>query len=187
MTNFAMLDLETMGVCPSSIILSVGVVIFDDFYKIIDKKMWVLDKKEQLQLKRTYNENTLTFWKNQPKEAKEQFNTKEIYSVNRFKEDFYIYIKKFNIDSVWTSAPVLDVGCLHTLYGDGDYLPWKYNQVRCLRTIRDYMKEFPKRDGDNIHHDCLDDCEYQILCLRQSINDMLLYGYNEVMKVKNEK
>lgn len=184
MSNYAMLDLETLGVIPSSIVLSVGIVIFDEKYEIIDKKVWVLNKEEQLKLGRTYNKQTIEFWKDQPEEAKEQFNSKYVYKIDDFKTDFFNFVSKFNIDSVWTSAPVLDVGCLQTIYGDGDYLPWKYNQIRCLRTIRDYMNGFPTRK--NIHHDCIDDCIYQIECLKKSINDMLFYGYNTVKSLKDK-
>lgn len=185
MTNYAMLDLETLGVIPTSIVLSVGIAIFNEKYEIIDKKMWILDKNEQLKLKRTYNQGTVDFWKRQPKEAKEQFNSDEVYNLEDFKINFYNYVSSFKIDTVWSSAPVLDVGCLQTLFGDGDYLPWRYDQVRCLRTIRDYMQGFPDR-GENIHHDCLYDCIYQIECLAKSVRDMLFYGYNTIKEMKNE-
>lgn len=180
---YAMIDLETMGVIPTSIVLSVGVVIFDDCYEIIDKRKYILNRKEQIILKRTYNNNTLNFWKNQPPEAKKQFEG-IVWNIEDFKKDFYDFVSKYKVDCVWSSAPVLDIGCLQTLYGDGDYMPWKYNQVRDLKTIRDYLKEYPKRDG--IHHDCIDDCLYQIECLKISLRDMMFYGYNEIRKLKNE-
>lgn len=43
MTNYAMLDLETLGVIPTSIVLSVGIAIFNEKYEIIDKKcgFWI--------------------------------------------------------------------------------------------------------------------------------------------------
>lgn len=181
-----MIDLETLGVIPTSIVLTVGVVIFDDNYDILDQKKYILDKKEQLLLKRTYCDSTITFWKNQPEEAKQQFKDSHIYSLNEFKKDFFDFVKKYDVKMVWSSAPVLDVGCLQTLYGDGDYLPWKYNQVRDLRTIRDYLRNYPEREG--VHHDCVDDCIYQVICLKKSIKDMMLYGYQEISnQITNKK
>lgn len=181
--NYAMIDLETLGVCPTSIVLTVGVIIFNNRYEILDRKFWVLDKKEQLEMKRTYCQGTIDFWKRQPKEAKTQFQNPSI-KLSDFKKEFSDYIKKFNIKLIWSTAPVLDIGCLQTLYGDGDYLPWKYDMVRDVRTIRDYMKDWPERDSSNYHHDCLDDCEYQILCLQKSIRDMMFYGYEKIKSIK---
>lgn len=182
MSNHLMIDLETLGICATSVVLSVGTAIFDDEYSIIDKKMYVLDKREQLERGRTYNKGTIEFWNNQPKEAKEQFKTNHVYSIDEFKKDFSNFIKQYNVELVWSTAPNLDIACIQTLFeidkNDGSVIPWNYNKIRDVRTVRDYLREYPKREG--IYHNAIDDCLYQIECLKLSIRDMFIYGYNQV-------
>ena len=188
MSNYLMVDLETMGICATSIVLSVGAVIFDDEYNIIDKKLWVLDKKEQLKLGRTFNKETIKFWEEQPPEAKKQFITEHLYSLDEFRKDFTTFVNNYNVRLVWSSAPNLDIGCIQTLFdidNQGDHLPWRFDKIRDLRTIRDYLREYPKRNG--VFHNAVDDCIYQIECLKLSVRDMFIYGYNQVKNQLNER
>ena len=182
MANHLMIDIETLGICATSVVLSVGAVIFNDEYNIIAKKLYILDKKEQLAKGRTYNQGTIDFWNNQPVEAKRQFKTDHVYSIEEFKSDFSNFVKKYDIVFVWSTAPNLDISCIQTLfeidkYG-GSSIPWDYNKIRDVRTVRDYLREYPKREG--IYHDAIDDCIYQIECLKLSIRDMFIYGYQQV-------
>ncbi len=179
-----MIDIETLGICATSVVLSVGVVVFDDEYNIIDKKMYVLDKREQLEKGRTYNKDTIEFWNNQPVEAKKQFHTDHLYSIEEFKNDFNKFVRSYDIDLVWSTAPNLDIACIQTLLEldkNGDsVIPWKFNKIRDVRTVRDYLKQYPKREG--VYHDAIDDCLYQIECLKLSIRDMFIYGYHQINK-----
>lgn len=182
MSNHLMVDIETLGICATSIVLSVGIVVFDDEYNIIDKKLYVLDKKEQIKMGRTFNKDTLDFWNKQPDQSKEQFKTKHLYSIDEFKKDLYSFVSKYDIDLVWSTAPNLDIACIQTLFeidkNGSSLIPWNYNKIRDVRTVRDYLRTYPKREG--IYHNALDDCLYQIECLKLSIRDMFLYGYNQI-------
>ncbi len=64
MATHAMIDIETLGTEPGSVVLSVGAVKFDPFNNIEPNngKHWMLDVDAQTNVGRLVDESTLAWW-----------------------------------------------------------------------------------------------------------------------------
>ena len=81
MATHGMIDLETLGVNPDSVIMTLGAVKFDPFSDVEPHSPLYLkgDVEEQKEsLKRSVDENTLEWWGKQSKEIQEEMHSEKI-------------------------------------------------------------------------------------------------------------
>jgi len=160
-----MIDLETLGTQPYSIILSIGVVAFDfktgergdEFYRTID----VASSKE---VGLTSDQHTIDWWAKQDKAVRDALtiNTKHIHRV--LTELCSWFDTKTYDRFVWGNSARFDLGLLENAYTRcGLVIPWAHYNERCCRTIvalnPDIKNSTPKPAG--AHHPIVD-CHYQI-------------------------
>jgi exodeoxyribonuclease VIII len=161
--KICMLDIETLDVLPTAHILSIGAV---DVYGAA--QFYV--ELEKYQYSRTTSQDTLDWWDKQVikrpvgivplKDALEQF--KSWYEAQAFTE-------------VWCKGSDFDFVILADAFRqEGLALPWKYHQVRDLRTL---IKVFPTVEAPikhTIHHALMDAiCQAEHLrALNSYINTM---------------
>lgn len=177
-----MIDFETFGSTPDTVVLNVGMVWFDRD-SILAEKLWFFALEEQLKsYKRTVDASTLGWWMKQSDQARGQFNSQEKkYSLKEFADEF-IELSAIactahgrGLDDLkpWGNGANFDISILEHIFKNslGWETPWKFWNVHCFRTL-DHMagiKAKCKREGT--HHNALDDAKYQAQCVQYYLNN----------------
>lgn len=178
MKNHFMVDIETMGTLPYSIIMSIGIVAFDiitgelgeEFYKTIDVKS---SKSFNL----IQDKATVEWWNKQDSCIfLELFkNTEQLPTVLKELNSFL----KNNCKTdklMWGNSASFDLGLLRNAYERCGIIPqWYYGNEFCCRTIV-LLNPSVKNNMSKLvgaHHP-ITDCKNQIEYLVKTINS--IYG-----------
>ena len=166
-----MIDLETLDVKPSAVILTVGAVKFnpqtisarDELQELYMR----VDINEQDKLNRSISENTVTWWQTQDEEVQnEAFTDEGRLQLSNVIEEINKFV--WNSGKVWSQGS-FDINILENLYNSLDISPpWQYWQVRDSRTLFDYV------DGSldktiNLHN-ALEDAAQQALAVQRALS-----------------
>ena len=159
-----MVDLETLSTRMDAHILTIGAIAFDtktfeikdSFYKRVDSKSC-----EELGL-HTCKE-TLKFWEAQSREAKEEaFSQVGRMPIADVMTDFVKFWNKNNGDELWCNGANFDEPILSTIFDKLQlHKPWKFWNVRCLRTLMALAGLNMKMFGP-VAHNALEDCKNQL-------------------------
>lgn len=162
-----MVDLETLGTAPGSIILSIGAVSFgpkkehgSTFYEKIS-----IESCQEHGL--TFDADTLSWWMIQSAQARaEAFSGALPLPV--VLQSFIHFIGRDAKDvEIWGNGASFDITLLAAAYRATKLpCPWKFWNERCYRTMKSLYPEVPcERIGT--HHNALDDAMTQALHLAQ--------------------
>jgi hypothetical protein len=157
----AMIDLETLGVDPNSVILTLGALKFDpnSSENPYQEMYFRVDVDSQTEMGRKVDNNTLDWWGKQPTEIfEEALGEKDRISV----EDMLKRINKFavGVDVFWCQGPLFDYAILQDIYRQmGIPAPWQYWQIRDSRTLFSLVPR-EKEDRTGLHN-ALEDCRFQ--------------------------
>lgn len=168
-----MIDIETMGTKPYSVILSVAAIRFDvktgeigdTFYRIIDVKS---AKKAGL----IFDFDTVIWWSNQPEDVRNSI----LKGENRLLLVLHDLMMFIGTESraIWSNSPSFDLSLIRNACERLDIDPiWQYWEERDVRTVSSLMPEVRKsmlREG--IHHNALDDCMFQIKYLVATLSEL---------------
>lgn len=158
-----MLDLETLGTKPGCKIISIGATTFSTDTRNQKQKFYetiMVGLQDQLKS----DQKTLEWWSKQSEEAqKEVFDnpnsirlTKALYLFSNWLESLeatpIIWCKGAGFD-----APILEAAC--EIYGFT--IPWKFRNVRCVRTVMDMFPEIKAPAFNGVKHNALADAEHQ--------------------------
>lgn len=170
-----MIDIETMGTKPYSVILSIGAVKFDrytgeigdEFYRVIDVKS---SKKAGL----IFDFDTVMWWANQPEDVRNSILEGK-NSLFLVLADLMMFIGN-SAATVWSNSPSFDLCLIRNACERVDIDPiWQFWQERDVRTISalapDIRKTLP-REGNA--HNALDDCKSQISYLVATLKNLKL-------------
>jgi hypothetical protein len=138
-----MIDLETMGTTPDSAIVSIGAVIFDPRYGVINMPGFYveLDWDEQ---GRGVCPKTQEWWNQQSEEVRSALDG--IDELRPILRDLAKWLPKDC--KVWANGPTFDISMLEDAYEQFSmYIPWKFWNIRDCRTILDMYES--KRGGTN--------------------------------------
>ena len=167
--NHIMVDIETLGNQPGSLILSIAAMEFsfdpqkkgDSFYVKID-----VEDAQRHGLK--INADTVLWWMKQSEEARQEVINQSnavplVDALARF-ESFANRGRTTN-PYLWAKSPRFDLGILGDAYRKiGRIIPWSFRNERDVRTLLHLepgVKGMGKR-SDHIAHHALDDCDVQI-------------------------
>lgn len=127
-----MLDIETLGMTPGDVILSIGAVEFGDSS---NSYFTGIDLASSLLAGFTINPVTLEWWTQQSEEAKGRaFNAANKQDVRSALEEFAKFVTKDT--RVWAKGPDFDCVMLAAAYQKlGLKQPWSYRHTRDVRTI----------------------------------------------------
>lgn len=156
-----MVDIETLGGGPGSVIVSIGAVEFGDrglcreFYRVID----VLDS---LLAGLRVDDATIEWWRMQTHEAKAALYAAD---ARRCLADALTDFARFldgDEPRVWAKGPDFDLVLLQAAYkAAGQPIPWKYRNARDVRTIL-ALKDAPVAEANgHAKHHALHDARYQ--------------------------
>ena len=154
----AMIDIETLDTKNSAVVFQIGLVIFKG-QQVLQKKQWNLMVDQQLARGRTVSASTLAFHLGIPANLMNAINKEDdIYcggvAINQLKDE----IASYEIKNFWAKGS-FDFNILDSLLSDyNEVVPWKFYQLRELRTL---MSECKVPKGD-VSHNALEDCIAQI-------------------------
>ena len=165
-----MLDFETLDVCPTSRILSIGAVKFDET-KILDEfyiTLSIKDKSEPWIDRLSISKDTMQWWMKQSPEILQSALTGGVPYRDGFKQ-FLDWYGNYSLP-IWSNSAAFDIAIAeHHCHQMKEVVPWKYWDQRCYRTIFKLL-------GDTCHlperkdaHNALEDAKYQAQCLVEMI------------------
>lgn len=170
-----MLDLETMGTAPGSVIRSIGAVAFE-FGGLVHTNTFYrnIDRDSCLDAGLTEDAKTMKWWQEQPADTQSIFDRDpELLPVAL--SQFYSWFKEVGGEEVWAQGAAFDpVLTEHAMLVCGILVPWKFWNVRDTRTlyaIADFAHHDFGRTG--IEHYALDDCLHQIKCVNAAVKQLL--------------
>lgn len=166
-----MIDLETLGVEPDSVVITLGAVKFDPTTNTEPHAPLYLrlDIEEQSEkYGRTIDDNTLEWWgKQKPEIRDEAFGDHKRESMESLTKQLNKWC--VGLDYLWCQGPLFDYAILQNLYKNiGKPTPWNYWQIRDSRTLFALMPTDPRKAIQEELHNALADCYYQAKCVQQT-------------------
>lgn len=175
--NHVMLDLETLGTKPSSLMLTLGAVRFnpwgddsgstlesmDTFYRRVS-----VDSFEGLD--HTIDDDTLAWWGRQTEEVREEaFAEADRHDVRDVLRDFHRWCK--GVDAVWANGSGFDLNIIeHFCRELKRGWPWNYWQARDARTLYSLVPDL-ERPKVAAHH-ALWDCWSQVVGVQSAFSKL---------------
>jgi hypothetical protein len=175
MNTDIMIDLETLATSTDAAILTIGAVKFDplgleskeptmdSFYCKVD-----LDSCDRIGL--VTNDDTIAWWASQSKEAQEAaFDPTDRIDI----EEAFARLYKFcwGAKRVWSNGSCFDIMiCEHVFKKVGRAIPWKFWEIRDVRTAFD-LGINPQRPPVTAHH-ALEDAYNQAIGIQNVYNTL---------------
>lgn len=164
-----MVDVETLGVMPTSALFSIGAVIFDintgeifeEFYTLINP--CYADNNPIF----SHSASTIGWWCGQTSQASAEL-TKAINDGEHWHialKNFAMFVEQSETVSYWAKGQ-LDFPIINYHLANVSLKPLDYRKLRDMRTSLDEAK-IDTKNYSNIgtQHNALDDCKFQITCL----------------------
>lgn len=161
-----MIDLETLGTAPGSVILSIGAVEFDEtgtgrtFYSRLNPEMQV--QKFGMKI----DAATVVWWMRQSDEARGEFSSSlGENSPWRAVTEFSQFFRATGAEYVWGNGPSFDCCNLSALFrAVGKEAPWRFYNERCFRTLY-FLAPNPQRPAHRVGtaHNALHDARAQAI------------------------
>lgn len=174
-----MIDAETLGRTPGSVVRSVAAVEFDpQTGETGRQKVWKIDLADSIRYGFKVEASTLKWWMMQSDEARREFVEGAETPLEDFLEDFMQFIAatdEGNDFTLWCLQLDFDVAMLRSMYSwynlnvyrcDEEVLPWNFRKVRDVRPYMDALDSaglLPPKVADR--HTPLADCLAQINCV----------------------
>lgn len=173
-----MLDLETLGTRSSAVIIQMSLIPFDRSTGILGPTFVAFPaQQEQLDLGRTVDASTISFWLSQTKVAQDRVNRphsvlRGLYILSRLQAFLNKYMA--NEYGVW-SHKEFDYPIISSYASDlGIPKLFHYRSPRDLRTLSDtyqYVTGEPLGlTFTGVQHDAMDDCLHQIKLVVHAFN-----------------
>lgn len=160
-----MVDLETMGVRPSSAFVSIGAVAFNPVNGYIQPSTFyaTVDLGSCLEAGLTVDASTIYWWLEQNKDVQMKL-LKDRQALADVLQDFTMWVSRVGGLYLWGNSNRFDLGILHNAYEAVKLpLPWAHWKERDCRTIEaldpSIRAGVAKPAGA---HDPIADCIYQI-------------------------
>ena len=170
-----MIDLETLATSPDAAILTIGAVKFDPFGRELSEPNMEsfyckIDQDSCDKHGLVVNDDTVAWWANQSKEAQDAaFDPEGRISL----EDAFQQLYKFcwGAKRVWSNGSCFDIIiCEHVFRKVGRAIPWKFWEVRDVRTAFD-LGINPQRPPVTAHH-ALEDAWNQAVGIQNVYNTL---------------
>lgn len=130
--NRMMVDIETLSVRPNAYVASIGIVVFNE-RGIIMSAQFSLEPREK-HPDEHIDVNTVKFWMGQDKEAKDKLFGD--CDADRALRCLYEAYRNFTCEELWARGPQFDVCAIENLMRIRGFTPpWKYYEIRDLRTV----------------------------------------------------
>jgi len=155
MATHFVVDLETLGIRDTAVVLSVGLAILDDETGDITSHHWILDADEQAERGRTIDYGTVRWWATVPdNEARNAVfdNDGATVSVCRFVSEFCRLMYAMRPVAVWGNSNSFD---LHKLYSLSEQYAdecLEYDEHACATTLQEQIPFYKEGDIRSLGH-----------------------------------
>lgn len=184
MVRHLMLDMETLDTLPSTVILTMGAVIFDP------RSMGIIDSidlrptiDEQTDMyNRTISESTMQWWSQQSPEAiNEAMGDQDRVSYREAMEKLYKFA--WNCDRVWSNGSVFDIIVAEHAFRQLEIqYPWQFYNIRDCRTIYELagvsLKD--KKYQSKTTHKAVEDATHQALVIQDAYKKLIKLGLTHI-------
>jgi exodeoxyribonuclease VIII len=162
MKTMIMLDIETLGTRPNSVITSIGAVKFGN-NEILDEFYTRVDAESCARLGLKMEVSTVMWWLQQ-EDAPRLEITRSGKDICDALEEFKEWVTDADAE-MWGNGAAFDNVLLASAYDAyGASLPWKFTNDRCYRTVKNLFPNIRmNRNGE--HHNALDDARDQAIHL----------------------
>tara|TARA_Y100001973_G_C5139990_1_gene302428 strand:- start:508 stop:1116 length:609 start_codon:yes stop_codon:yes gene_type:complete len=190
--DFIIVDLETMDVYPSAVILSLGICsgnwgdeTFDSL--LFEGKEYIFKAKQQVtNHRRTVNQGTVDWWNKQGEEAQHIFKSSDKYDIEDLPTLLWDYVQDNNLKRggmVLARGPHFDIPMIDDVCRDMEIdSPFPWYAIRDVRSIIDTIygttngyppnkKEFLNRMSSEhslVKHNALHDCIIDALMIQEA-------------------
>jgi DNA polymerase III epsilon subunit-like protein len=153
-----MIDIETLGTTPGSVILSIGAVAFDQRGVHHDKAAhWAIDPASCMAAGLTIDPATVAWWMKQSDAARAAAFPLKTLHINRALNSLREWFEIQQGDQVWCHGATFDVPLLDAAYRATHLqAPWAYWSARCTRTLY-ALADVDVDRTKGTHHNALDD------------------------------
>jgi exodeoxyribonuclease VIII len=162
-TTKVMVDLETLGTRPGSVITSIGATKFDENGPYGEPFYMRIDLQSCVDVGMLIDIETVKWWMRQSDEARSEFQ-KEAFAIDDVLNSFTEWLcYPSNVVELWGNGANFDNALLKAAYDNiGLKAPWAFWHDRCYRTLKAMYPhiKMPKRVGT--HHNALDDVISQV-------------------------
>lgn len=158
-----MIDIETLGTEPGSVILSIGAVEFDASTGEFGKDFYVaIDAKSAVDAGLTLDVSTLKWWMAQSEEARRAAFAGD-WPIDDALRTFARIVQSTEAKRIWAKPPSFDLVLLEAAFrACGTPVPWHYRSARDVRTLFD-IADIRQPPYVGTAHNALDDAKSQAL------------------------
>jgi len=157
-----MIDIETLGTAPGSVILSIGAVAFDaETGEFGEEYYAAIDPQSCIDLGLSVDMSTLKWWMAQSEEARSAAFAGSDY-LSKALYDLHQFVANAEPSRVWAKPPSFDLVLLESAYrACAIDIPFHYRTNRDCRTLFDITGAVQPDVGTT--HNALDDAKSQAL------------------------
>lgn len=165
-----MVDLETLGTKPGSVILSIGAVEFDPDEQVLGKTFYTnIDVKSQKEIGLKIDPVAVEWWKGQSKEAIDALKDNQV-PIQQALADFNNWFKANKAKYVWAHGASFDPVLMESAYDAcGIKAPWTFYDLRCCRTVLE-LSGIKKNAKYGTAHNSLEDSKAQAHAVMIALN-----------------
>lgn len=164
-------DLETVDTEPTSGIISIGAIGFDNDGIHLDKIFYKRTKPLKTD---SFSFDTFLFWLDQSEEARSEFTKarkEDFLPISTALQEFSYFFKSNNFKTIWAHPAKFDIVILETMYQKLDmHIPWERNQVRDDLTILKLADIRIEKDSQS--HNALVDATRQAEALIKAVKKL---------------
>lgn len=156
-----MIDTETLGTTPDSVVLSIGIVAFNRT-DTQARAHFHLDPASQKD--RRIDPDTVRWWMQQSAEARKIFAVEQ-YDTLDAAENYLAMLMESN-DEIWANDPDFDLTLLRSLFPKTKWPFWKYRSVRTMKALagKEFLMNIP--EAKFTAHNAIDDAIEQARVVR---------------------
>lgn len=162
--NQMMVDIETLGNSSNSVLLSIGAVMFDIQTGETSEQFRVdIDPESCVKAGLHMDVSTVMWWLSQPKESQGSVVKSGGATLNEALDAFAKFINEHSPDGIWGNGARFDLGIIENAYhAIGQPTPWPFWTERDVRTLVSFAPDVKKSIVNDLPHDPISDCLYQI-------------------------
>ena len=177
-TTHFVIDLETLAVVPTAVVLSIGMAEFVECeasnppISSIRTVQYNLSISEQILASRTLDPNTISWWLDRPKKVQELAFYDPIPTEAGIVSIFMLMQAAKEIGNkikVWGNSPAFDLRILESLANDfGIRIPWSFRDEADIRTVTALLGKKPQVQ-EGLEHTAKADALAEAELLREAL------------------
>ena len=151
-----MVDIETLGTTPGSVVLSIGAIMFDPEAGLLGPTFYEeINQQSCFDIGCTTDASTILWWNRQSADARAVLDSTVAKPIQDVLHLFSSFVESTHSKSVriWGNGSDFDNVLIISLYNKCNRIPnWKYYNHRCFRTLKNLFPGVPKGENTGKHN-----------------------------------